>query len=256
MRGNTIHTFSSLEDEKGKKIKESPLFFEEENPTKKNIISNEIGLNKFVWDLKYPGVTDLDGRQILWAGNTSGPTAVPGTYIVRMHIGDDMVGEQEFEVMKDPRLVHITQDDFIAQFELIQTINAKLDTTHKSINRIRVATEEMKTIAKEIEANEEMTRRLKELAIAINEIENALVQTKAEAIQDVLNFPIKLNNKLAALKNTVATGYGRPTTQQYAVFNELAEKVDVQLIKLNAIWNGEYEQVIEEIENPVLPINR
>ncbi len=256
MRGNTIHTFSSLEDEKGKKIKESPLFFEEENPTKKNIISNEIGLNKFVWDLKYPGVTDLDGRQILWAGNTSGPTAVPGTYIVRMHIGDDMVGEQEFEVMKDPRLVDITQDDFIAQFELIQTINAKLDTTHKSINRIRVATEEMKTIAKEIEANEEMTRRLKELAIAINEIENALVQTKAEAIQDVLNFPIKLNNKLAALKNTVATGYGRPTTQQYAVFNELAEKVDVQLIKLNAIWNGEYEQVIEEIENPVLPINR
>ena len=116
---------------------------------------------------------------------------------------------------------------------------------------------EMKSTTEEvIEENEEMTRRLKELAIAINEIENALVQTKAEAIQDVLNFPIKLNNKLAALKNTVATGYGRPTTQQYAVFNELAEKVDNQLTKLNAIWNGEYEQVIEEIENPVLPINR
>jgi vacuolar-type H+-ATPase subunit I/STV1 len=182
--------------------------------------------------------------------------AVPGTYTVRMHIGEEMVAEQQFEVMKDPRLVDITQDDLIAQFELVQTINAKLDTTHKSINRIRLAMEEMKTLSEEIADNEELTTRLKELSTTISEIENELVQTKAEAIQDVLNFPIKLNNKLASLKSTVMTGYGRPTAQQYAVFEDLAGKVDVQLDKLNAIWNGEYEQVIEEIENPAVPINR
>ena len=91
---------------------------------------------------------------------------------------------------------------------------------------------------------------------ALDEIEVALVQTKAEAIQDVLNFPIRLNNKLAALKSTVATGYGRPTAQQYEVFEELAAKVDVQLEKLNTIWNGEYLNVLEEIENPSVPIER
>lgn len=256
MRGNTIQTFSSTEDARGREVRESPLFFEEEDRARPTVVPNKAGMNKFVWNLRYPGVTNLDGRQILWAGNTSGPMAVPGTYTVRMHIGDEMVAEQQFEVMKDPRLVDVTQEDLVAQFELVQTINAKLDTTHKSINRIRMATEEMKSMVAEIEGNEELTTRLKELSTAISEIEMELVQTKAEAIQDVLNFPIKLNNKLASLKSTVMTGYGRPTAQQYAVFEDLAGKVDVQLDKLNAIWNGEYEQMIEEIENPTVPINR
>lgn len=256
MRGATIQTFSSKEDSRGRQVRESPLFFEEEDRVRPTVVPNKAGLNKFSWNLRYPGVTNLDGRQILWAGNTSGPMAVPGTYTVRLHIGDEVVGEQQFEVMKDPRLVDVTQEDLIAQFELVQTINAKLDTTHKSINRIREVSKEINEMIAEISDNEELTTRAKDLTKAISEIEQELVQTKAEAIQDVLNFPIKLNNKLASLKSTVASGYGRPTAQQYAVFEDLAAKVDVQLEKLNAIWNGEYEQVIEEIENPAVPINR
>jgi len=256
MRGNTIQTFSSIEDSRGRAVKESPLFFEEEDRTQPTVVPNQVGLNKFAWNLRYPGVTNLDGRQILWGGNTSGPMAVPGTYTVRMHIGEDMVAEQQFEVMKDPRLVEITQNDLVAQFELVQTINAKLDTTHKSINRIRLVTDEIKEMIADIEENEELKTKANELTKAIAEIEQELMQTKAEATQDVLNFEIKLNNKLAALKSTVATGYGRPTAQQYAVFEDLAAKVDVQLTKLNAIWNGEYETVIQEIENPTVPINR
>jgi len=83
---------------------------------------------------------------------------------------------------------------------------------------------------------------------ALSEIENALVQTKAEAFQDVLNFKIKLNNKLAALASTVATGYGRPTQQQYAVYEDLAAQVDVQLERLQSVLDGEYETIIQEVE--------
>lgn len=256
MRGNVIQTYSSKEDGRGRPVKESPLFYEEEGQTQSSVVPSEAGLNKFVWDLRYPGVTNIDGRQILWAGNTSGPSAIPGTYTVRMHIGDELAGEQEFEVMKDPRLVDVSQEDLIAQFELVQTINAKLDTTHKAINRIRVVREELTEMLGEVADNEALQEKAKELMAAMSEIEQELMQTKAEATQDVLNFPIKLNNKLAALKSTVATGYGRPTAQQYAVFEDLADKVDVQLVKLNAIWNGEYETILEEIENPMVPINR
>lgn len=65
MRGNTIQTFSSTEDESGKPIKESPLFFEKPSKTKPNVVSNKTGMNKFVWNLEYPKVTGLEGRQIL-----------------------------------------------------------------------------------------------------------------------------------------------------------------------------------------------
>ena len=256
MRGNVIQTYSSKEDSRGRSVRESPLFYEDEDRIRPTVVPNKAGIHSISWNLRYPSVTNLDGRQILWAGNTSGPMAVPGTYTVRMHIGEEMVGEQQFEVKKDPRLIEITQDDLIAQFELVQTINAKLDTTHKAINRIRLVTNEINEMVADMDNNEALTKKAKELTTAIGEIEQELMQTKAEATQDVLNFPIKLNNKLAALKSTVATGYGRPTAQQYAVFEELATKVDVQLEKLKAIWNGEYEQIIEEIENPAVPINR
>ncbi len=250
MRDNVIQTYSSKEDSRGRAVRESPLFYEEEDRVRPSVVSNKAGLNKFSWNLQYKGVTNLDGRQILWAGNTSGPRAVPGAYKVRMYIGDEMVGEQDFEVMKDPRLTSISQQDLIAQFELVQTINAKLDSTHKSINRIREVRKEINEMMGEAKGNKELQDRAKAMLAAMSDIENELVQTKAEATQDVLNFPIKLNNKLAALKGTVATGYGRPTAQQYAVFEDLAAKVDVQLNKLSAIWDGDYETVMEEFENP------
>ena len=254
MRDNVIKSYSSKEDEKGKPVEESPLFYEEEEKRPSTVVPNKAGLNRFVWDLSYPGVTNLDGRQILWAGNTSGPRAVPGTYKARMFIGGDMVNEQEFEVLKDPRLTEVSQQDLIDQFEFVQTINAKLDTTHKSINRIRTARKGINGLMGEVEDNKELQDKAKAMLKAITAIEEELVQTKAEATQDVLNFQIKLNNKLAALKGTVATGFGKPTEQQYAVFEDLGAKVDVQLVKLNAIWNGEYEKILDEFENPTVPV--
>lgn len=254
MRGNVIQTYTNKEDSRGRPVRESPLFYEPEEQRRSTVVSDKAGLNKFVWNLQYKGVTDLDGRQILWAGNTSGPNAIPGMYKVKMYIADELVGEQDIKVVKDPRLTEVTQDDFISQFELVQTINAKLDTTHKAINRIREVRKEVNEMLGEVKDNKELQDKAKAMLKAISDIENELVQTKAEATQDVLNFEIKLNNKLASLKSTVATGYGKPTAQQYAVFEYLAAKVDVQLVKLNAIWNGEYDTILEEIENPVVPI--
>tara|TARA_R110000868_G_scaffold408293_5_gene691033 strand:- start:68180 stop:71371 length:3192 start_codon:yes stop_codon:yes gene_type:complete len=254
MRDNVIKTYSSKKDDRDRPVKESPLFFEEKDQRPSSVVSDKEGLNKFSWDLEYPGVTNIEGTQILWAGNTSGPDAIPGTYKVRMYIADEMVGEQDFEVKKDPRLVDITQEDLVAQFELVQTINAKLDTTHASINRIRKVRGEINEMLVEAKGNAELQESAKAMLTALSKIENELVQTKAEATQDVLNFQIKLNNKLAALKGTVATGFGRPTNQQYGVFEDLAAKVDVQLERLNAIWNGEYENVLQEFENPSVPI--
>ena len=175
-----------------------------------------------------------------------------------MYVGDELVGEEEFEVKKDPRLEQISQEDLVKQFELVQTINAKLDSTHKALNKIRSVREELREQMVSLgvdESSKALRERAQAMMNAMTEIEEALVQTKAEATQDVLNFPIRFNNKLAALKSTVATGYGRPTAQQYAVYEDLAVKTDVHLTRLQKIWNGEYTDILEEFENPVMPIN-
>jgi len=246
--GNEIRTYSSEKDGNGRSVKESNTFYEEEGQTRSSVVANQAGLNKFVWGLDYPDVTRIDGTQILWSGNTSGPDAIPGTYKVRMHIGDKMVGERSFKVVKDPRLVNVSQQDLVAQFELVKTVKAKLDTTHKTINRIREVRKEINGMMAEAKENKELQEKAKLMLDAMSEIENELIQTKAEATQDVLNFQIKLNNKLAALAGTIATGYGKPTKQQYAVYDELAGKVDAQFKRLQTVWDGEYENIIQEFE--------
>jgi hypothetical protein len=50
-----------------------------------------------------------------------------------------------------------------------------------------------------------------------------------------LNFPIKLNNRLAALERSVETGDARPTAGSYQVYKELSTELDQQLTALNAL---------------------
>lgn len=251
--GDLIRTYSSKEDSDGKPVKQSDMFYEEEDETPPDVVSGRAGLNTFVWNMRYPGAADLDGRQILWAGSTRGPEAVPGSYRVRLLVDDEAVMEQPFEITKDPR-IETTQEDFVAQFELHREIIAKLDTTHKANNRIRSIRSEINELLADNPDDKKLTEMASRIKDRLDEIENALVQTRAEAIQDVLNYPIKLNNKLASLASTVGTGDNRPTEQQYAVFDDLAARVDTQLERLQPILDGEFPDLIQEFESPAVPI--
>ena len=70
----------------------------------------------------------------------------------------------------------------------------------------------------------------------------------------MLNYPIKLNNKLASLASTVATGDGRPTEQQYDVYEDLEAQVDAQFERIEPILRGEASSLIEEMDQEAIPI--
>jgi|AntRauTorcE11897_2_1112592.scaffolds.fasta_scaffold02357_1 photosystem II stability/assembly factor-like uncharacterized protein len=250
-----IRTYSNKEDLEGEEVKKSDEFYEEEIDTPPDAITAKKGLNSFSWDMSYEGATDIDGLQILWAGSTDGPTAIPGTYKVRLLVGGEEMMEKDFEITKDPR-IDTTQEDFEAQFSLQQEITAKLDTTHKSINKIRELRAELEEMMKEDGFNEQGKETAQAILDQFSDIESALMQTKAESYQDVLNYPIKLNNKLAALANTVGTGDNRPTEQQYGVYEDLANQVDGQLVKLNAILEGEFARITGEVDTEAVPIEQ
>ncbi len=252
--GDLIRSYSSKHDLEGNPVGESEDFYEEEGDLPGDVLTSTAGLNRFSWDMEYPGAADLDGRQILWAGDTDGPDAIPGTYTVRMLVGGDPVMEQEFVITKDPR-IETTQEDFQAQFDLHSQIIAKLDTTHKSINRIREVRSEIREIMQENSDDEQVQELGGKIVDQLNSIENTLMQTQAESSQDVLNYPIKLNNKLASLASTVATGDNRPTEQQYAVYEHLAAQVDEQLELLQPILEGQIPELTQEIETGAVEID-
>ena len=95
----------------------------------------EAGLNRFVWDLRYPDATRFPGL-IMWSGSTSGPRAALGTYQVKLTV-DGKSLTQSFEIKKDPRL-ETTQADFARQLDLLLKIRDKFSETTLERSRRRV----------------------------------------------------------------------------------------------------------------------
>ena len=89
----------------------------------------------------------------------------------------------------------------------------------------------------------------------MTEVEEALIQTKAKSGQDVLNFPIRVNNHLAALAGVVASADSAPTKQSYEVFDMLSKTVDEQLAKWQFVVTMDvksYNDLIKQQDVPAL----
>ena len=85
-------------------------------------------------------------------------------------------------------------------------------------------------------------------------VEEELIQTKIKAGQDALNYPIRLNNKLAALASTVDSYDGPPTAQSYVVYDDLSGKVDAQLATLARIKSDDIAAFNKAFSAKGLPV--
>jgi hypothetical protein len=216
-------------------------------------LASEAGLNRFVWDLRYAGCSRFPGM-ILWAGNTQGPRAVPGTYQIRLTV-DGKSYTEPLEIRKDPRL-ETTPADFVKQFDLLLKIRDKLTETHDAIIRIRDIRKQVDDLtarARDQQGSNAVVEAAKNLRAQLDAVEEELYQTKNQSSQDPLNFPIRLNNKLAALAGVAGSGDVAPTTQDYAVCDELIGKIDVQLGRLKSLIEKEVPEFNKLVRGQNVP---
>jgi photosystem II stability/assembly factor-like uncharacterized protein len=189
------------------------------------------GLNRFVWDTRYPDAKDFPGL-IMWAGSVRGPAAPPGQYQVRLTVGSDSK-TQPFAIVRNPG-ISATDADLIEQFTLASQINARVTTANEAVLKARAIKEQVtdrSTKAKDTKikaAGDALNARL-------TDVEGEIYQYRNRSSQDPLNFPIKLNNKLAALQSIVEAGDYKPTDQSFEVFKDLSAQLDKQLQRLDGI---------------------
>src|SRR5205085_6764808 len=107
---------------------------DEEEDHKQPKVPTEAGLNRFVWNMSWPGAKEIPGM-VLWTGDPVEPVAVPGRYQVRLTAAGQTLTEP-FEIRKDPRSAS-TQEDLEAQFRFLSETRAKLDEMHDAVRRIR-----------------------------------------------------------------------------------------------------------------------
>jgi photosystem II stability/assembly factor-like uncharacterized protein len=226
--GNTIRTFTrkpAREDEDAE-----PLLGDDDRK-----LTAKAGLNLFEWNMRYPGVEKFE-KLVLWNDELEGPRAVPGDYSATLNINgqSQSVG---LEIRPDPR-VDAAPADLQAQFDFIWGINRKLTQTHQAITRIRASRSQLEAIEKRVEGQEQYND-LVEAAATLKEqltgIEETLYQTKMEARQDPLNFPIRLNDKLASIMWSASFGDHPPSASTIAVRDKLVAAIDEQLAKLESV---------------------
>ena len=217
----------------------------------------EVGLNRFVWDTRYPDAVRFPGM-ILWAGETRGPKLPPGTYQVKL-TAEGKTYTQSFEIKPDPRLT-TTAADYAKQSELGLKIRDKLSETHNAIIQIRDVRKQVEDLLKRVTGQPNF-KVVNDAGTALNKklttIEETLYQTKNQSNQDPLNFPIRLNNKLAALGGVVGSAEAAPTAQSYAVYDEVVTQIDAELQKLAQLMRSDvpaFNQLVRDQNIPAVVV--
>jgi len=222
-------------------------------------LTAEAGMNRFIFDMRYPGAERVPGA-ILWGGNLNGPTAVPGNYQVKLTVGEQTL-TQTWEWKKDPRL-ETTQEDFQEQFDFLIKIRDKITQVNNSVNLLREIRSQIENLSKKVQ-NLEGGRGIVESVVSLKkkltEVEDVLIQSQSKSGQDPLNFPILLDNKIAALAGIAARADARPTDQSYKLFDELSARADVQIEKLDNILKFDLPELNKKVKDagiPAVMINR
>jgi hypothetical protein len=214
------------------------------------------GLNQFVWDMNYPPAEKADGM-ILWNGSIGSVKAAPGKYNARFHYGKDSV-DVPFVIKADPNY-KMTEADYDAQVGFLLQIRDKFSEVQNGIKNIRSVRTQITDFTAKLDTSS--YKDLKAQGDSINKqltaIEEALYQTKSKSFQDVLNFPIRINDKLAGLYGVAASGQNPPSKQARETLSDLGSQADVQLAKLKKIIDIDlkaYNKLINEKQVPVIGI--
>ena len=165
----------------------------------------EVGLNRLRWDLRTDPAATFPGM-VLWGVRTMAPVVPPGTYSARLTV-DGRSETTEVEVQRNPWITDVTDEDLIAQYEFGVLIRDQVDAATRAVIAIRGVKGELeeRLEASDDEGLVEVGERLR---VAASEVEGEIYQVRNWSNQDPLNFPIKVNNRLANLLSMSERGMG------------------------------------------------
>jgi photosystem II stability/assembly factor-like uncharacterized protein len=195
------------------------------------------GMNRFTWDLRQNGAVVFPGM-IMWAAQPQrGPASPPGKYSVRITaLGETKT--RDFSIGIDPRLLAdgITEAYLHEQFKLSSEVRDRVTDANTAVMRIRGVRDQITDRMNKVP--ERRRAEIQKLADAILKpltmVEEEIYQVRNRSSQDPLNYPIKLNNKIAALMGIIESADHRPTDQTYEVFKELSAELEQQVQQMRA----------------------
>ncbi len=224
------------------------------NTGKEDKIEVNKGLNNFVWNMNYPDAEKIPEGYIVWNGNVNGPKAAPGNYFAKFKLDKDS-SEISFTILADPNY-KTSQAEYDEQQTFLLTARDKFTDVIKTLKNIKDLRSQMTDYQTRLgkDCPKEVKTYMDSIGKMLTPVEEALHQTKAKSGQDVLNYPIRLDDKLSGLYDGAASGNGAPSKQIKETYTMLSELIDVQLNKFKTISNTEIPKLNALIREKTLTI--
>jgi hypothetical protein len=164
---------------------------------------------------------------------------------------------QPLEIKGDPRQ-KVEQADLQKQLDLLLQVRDQVSKVDEAINQMNSVKKQIEDLDKRM-ARDDHGKAVRDagrkLTQKIEPIEDALIQSKSKSGQDTLNYPIRLNNELAALAGTIGSADAAPASQAYEVFNLLKQRSDDQLAKWDEMVKNDiasFNQLVKQQDVPAL----
>ena len=192
---------------------------------------------------------------ILWNGSVPGPKAIPGKYFIKIINDNKDSAIAEASIKANPNFKE-AQQEYEDQLNFLISVRDKFSEIQKGIKNIREIRKQINDFMSR--TGSDSLKEIKSMADSINskitKIEEGLYQTKAKSEQDVLNYPIRLNDQVAGLYDYAASGNYAPTQQVKEAYTFLSAKADVELTKLKTIMEMDVPKFNDLIRQNQLPV--
>jgi photosystem II stability/assembly factor-like uncharacterized protein len=212
------------------------------------------GLNRVSWNLSYPGPVAFPGM-VLWGATTAGPAALPGSYEIRLTV-DGAAQTQPLRIRKHP-LRALSDADLKEQFDLGLRIRDKASEANQAVIQIRSLKQQIgERAGKSPDAT--LKASADRLTKSLSAIEEEIYQVRNQSNQDPLNFPIKINNRIAALLRVVNTGDGKPIANAAPILADLSAELKTQTDRLQEVLVGDvrgFNELLLKLQLPPLEVS-
>jgi len=191
-QGNLVRTFTSLRDS---------LFQERAGgPPAAPVLPKEKGLNRFVWDLRYPTISGIDGTYM--EASFRGHKAPPGKYSVVLTAGSQ-TASVTFEILPNP--LYPTDAKTYAEYHTTMlAMETEISRMHQLVTSLHEKQLQVDKILEHLPADSRFDVIRTEgvaLSARMKQWDEDMVQRKSKAYDDVENFPNKFTSDYLFLIN-------------------------------------------------------
>ena len=188
-------------------------------------LSAETGVNRFHWNLRYPGAESVAGVDGAW-DRPDGPMIVPGEYLAELTVAGETSG-QRFELRADPR-VETTENDYQTQLEMLLAIRDRLTQNNELINKLVVLKAQVGAWSGR---SNDAALHASAAAIAA-EVDRLLPQLINIGYTESQLYASGLHEKFNALFDSVDSADYAPPQQARQVFTKLGDELDAHVAYL------------------------